>query len=240
MNLVRGEARPEILRLLARQYLDAGFIEKAKFYFNQAYTIDKNESSYLNSLGYIEYCQENFEASLSLWKHSKEIDSSSLIEMNYYFVIPGHVEEAYLLALRDQENFRKSGELNLIRSHRIGYAFWMAGKREEGLKYFNQQIMYSMESIKLNRVIAQRKAAYYDLAATFAFLGNKEEAYRYLDEFAKRNTFQLGMVTLLKHDLLFESIRNEPRFKDIVMIVESKYLAEHERVRQWIELQMIE
>jgi hypothetical protein len=42
-------------------------------------------------------------------------------------------------------------------------------------------------------------------------------------------------VTQIRADPLFDSIRNEPEFKQIVLDVQFKYLAEHERVRKWLE-----
>jgi hypothetical protein len=42
---------------------------------------------------------------------------------------------------------------------------------------------------------------------------------------------------LIKHDPLFDSIRNEPEFQQIVRDVESKYQVEHERVKKWLEEQ---
>ena len=41
----------------------------------------------------------------------------------------------------------------------------------------------------------------------------------------------------MKDDPLFESIRKETEFQQIVKDIESKYLAEHERVRKWLEEQ---
>ena len=40
---------------------------------------------------------------------------------------------------------------------------------------------------------------------------------------------------LKQRDSLFESIRQEERFQQLVNDVEAKYQAEHERVRQWLE-----
>jgi hypothetical protein len=45
----------------------------------------------------------------------------------------------------------------------------------------------------------------------------------------------LWMVTSIKFDPLFLTIRNEPEFRQIVRDVEEKYHAEHERVRKWLE-----
>jgi hypothetical protein len=43
------------------------------------------------------------------------------------------------------------------------------------------------------------------------------------------------LVTQIKNDPFFESIRDEPEFQQIVRDVEAKHQAEHERVRQWLE-----
>jgi TolB-like protein/AraC-like DNA-binding protein len=237
LSLVRGNDRPNLLKVLARAYLDVGFIEKAKDYYHEAFVLDSNKASWLRNLAWLEFCSENFEEALKLWKQLEGMDSTITASQSYYYVTPGHKEEAYILAVRDVKNFKKSGALNLIRSHRTGYAFWQVGKKKEAGYYFNQQIKYSEESIKLSRDIEQRKSAYYDLAGTYAFLGDKVKAYKYLDEVAQKNTFPLWMVTFVKHDLLFESIRKEERFQKILRTIESKYLSEHERVRKWLEKQ---
>ena len=44
-------------------------------------------------------------------------------------------------------------------------------------------------------------------------------------------------VTSIKNNPLFDSIRNEPEFQQIVRDVEAKYQKEHERVRKWLEEQ---
>ena len=49
--------------------------------------------------------------------------------------------------------YKKENVLNLQRSHRVGYAFWQVGKKKEAEFYFDQQIKYGEESIKLNRDI---------------------------------------------------------------------------------------
>jgi TolB-like protein/AraC-like DNA-binding protein len=237
LNLVRSNERPLILNFLGILYRDAGFIEKAKYSYHEAFVLDSNKVAYLGNLAFVEFCFENFEEALLIWKQQKELNSSSISSQNYYFVTPGHNDVAYILALKDIENFKKSTSLNLVRSHRIGYAFWQVGKKKEAEYYFNQQIKYDEESIRLSRDIGQRKSAQYDLAGTYAFLGDKAKAYKYLDEYVKRNTFPLWMVTFIKHDLLFYSLRNEERFQKIVQQVEAKYQAEHERVRKWLEEQ---
>jgi len=39
---------------------------------------------------------------------------------------------------------------------------------------------------------------------------------------------------VIKNDPLFENIRDEPQFQQIVRDVEAKYQAEHEKVKKWL------
>ena len=43
------------------------------------------------------------------------------------------------------------------------------------------------------------------------------------------------MVKDLNYDPMFDSIRDELEFKQIVRDVEAKYEADHQRVREWLE-----
>ena len=43
------------------------------------------------------------------------------------------------------------------------------------------------------------------------------------------------MIKDLNNDPLFDNIRDEPEFQQIVRDVEAKYQAGHERVRRWLE-----
>jgi tetratricopeptide (TPR) repeat protein len=152
-------------------------------------------------------------------------------------MMAGDKEEAYLLAKRLNEYNKRRGELNLQVSHRIGYAYHRVRKYEEAKTYFDQQIRFSEESIRLNRMLSRWNAAQYDLAATYAFIGETGKAYKYLEEFNKKSDLSLWWILLLKYDPLFQSIRNEPEFQNIVKDMETKYQAEHERVKKWLEEQ---
>ncbi len=237
LKLIRGDERPSLLHTLGSAYLNVGFIEKAKYYFQEAFALDGSQLEYLNDLIIIECVLENFEEAVKLQKQRYEIDSTMIPDPTLYNFSSGHMEEAYILAKKLEENYKKSGQLNLTQSHRVGYAFYQVGKYKEAEYYFNQQIKYSEESIKLEREIAQSKSAQYDLAGTYAFLGDKVKAYQYLDEFNKMNFYPLWWISLAKHDPLFASIRSEEQFQKILQNMEAKYQAEHERVRKWLEEQ---
>ncbi|OFY63832.1 MAG: hypothetical protein A2V64_08200 [Bacteroidetes bacterium RBG_13_43_22] len=233
--LIRGEERSSLLRVIGNAYRDVGFTDEAGKYYQGAFVIDNNKALNFNSLAWIEFSLENFEEALKLARKADEIDSTNLSDLMFYSVPPGHDIGAYLQAEKLVRMFNKSGTLNLVQSHRIGYAFHQVGKIDEAKYYFDQQIRYSEESIKLSRDNAQRKAAQYDLAATYAFLGDKVKSFQYLEEFEKTDFYQLWWVSLAKHDPLFSSIRNEEQFRKILENMQAKYQAEHVRVKKWLE-----
>jgi len=82
---------------------------------------------------------------------------------------------------------------------------------------------------------AQLKYTYYDFTGIYAFKGEKDMAYQNLRIFNQRMRMPLWVVTQIKKDPLFNSIRDETAFQQIVRDVEAKYEAVHERIRQWLE-----
>jgi TolB-like protein/Tfp pilus assembly protein PilF len=233
LNLLGGNDRPSALEAVGYVYLYIGFPDKAKYYYQEALKLDGDSAKYFHNLSWVELSLENFEEAFILSKRANEINSAYLPDLSCCS-IEGHKEEAYLLAKKYVEYYKKTGEFILQSSHRIGYAFWQIGKYKEAEYYLNQQIKFDEESIKLGREIAQSKIAYYDMAGAYAFLGDKAKAYKCLDEFNKMNFFQFWLISYAKHDPLFDSIRNEERFQKILKNMIDKYLAEHDRVRKWL------
>jgi hypothetical protein len=68
-------------------------------------------------------------------------------------------------------------------------------------------------------------------------MGDRDKAYENLRVLARIPVYPIWWVELIKEDPLFDSIKDEPEFQQIVRDVESKYQAEHERVRKWLEEQ---
>ena len=81
----------------------------------------------------------------------------------------------------------------------------------------------------------QHLFTYYYLAEIYAIRGEKDRAYENLKIFNQRQRMPSYMVTRIKNDPLFDSLRDEPEFQQIVQDMEAKYQAEHERVRLWME-----
>jgi hypothetical protein len=69
-------------------------------------------------------------------------------------------------------------------------------------------------------------------------MGKNEKAFRNLRMYInQKQIITLWVVSSIKCDPLFNSIRNELEFQQIVRDVEAKYQTEHERVKKWLEEQ---
>jgi eukaryotic-like serine/threonine-protein kinase len=84
----------------------------------------------------------------------------------------------------------------------IGHAYAMSGKRDEALKTLDQ----------LNEIAKQRFVPTYSFVLIYAGLGDKDEAFRWLEKgYQARDT----EMTQLKIDPLLDGLRSDPRFTDL-------------------------
>ena len=231
LSLNHGPRLPYSLKNLGYAYLSSGFIEKAKYYGQESFALDGDTASYLNFLVFTEFSLENFEKSLDIGRKLLKLDSTYLYPI--IFNLTGNHQELYSYYTKHLKEFQESSWI-LLNSHRIGVALWKLGEYEKAENHFNLQVKYSFESIELGRQIETSKFAHYDLSAAYAWLGDKQKAFHYLNEFNKRRFIPLWLVVQLKIDPLFETIRDEPEYQQIVKDFEAKYQAEHERVRMWL------
>ena len=147
------------------------------------------------------------------------------------------VKESLKYFKKWSERLKTQGIFYTNTSHRVGYAYWQNGYKEEAENYFNEEIKYCNRMNELKRPGGIGLNTYYDLATVYAFKGEKDKAYKNLRIFNQSQRINLFIAMLMKTDPLFNSIRNEPEFQQIAKEIEAKYQAEHERVRKWLEEQ---
>ena len=144
-------------------------------------------------------------------------------------------EEAYRYFSRYFNLVEASGDLDVNDMNRMGHVLWMTGRKEEAQHYFQEMIYHCKRHIEINSSYG-RRAASFDLAGVYAFLGETDTAYNYLEEFSKTNWQNSFVLDWLKFsDPLFESIRQEDRFQKLLRDMEDKHRTERERVRLWLE-----
>ena len=233
---LKGSELPGYLDGLAGAYCQIGFYDKAKYYYQEALNLSRDSAAFLLGLASIANGNENFEEALRLAKEAYELDTTNFIGQECYYYLPSsYNQEAFLNFKKLIKSSSDTIYLNLWYSYRFALLLWKMSKHKEADYYFKQQIKYDEESIKLGRWKSGWGASYYDLAAVYSFLGEKEKAYNYLDKWNIRKVLPLWWLVLFRHDQYFDSIRGEARFQKIMQDVEAKYQAEHERVRKWLE-----
>jgi TolB-like protein/Tfp pilus assembly protein PilF len=239
-SLVHGDILKIIMDELITAYLWAGFVEKALKYNNELLLLFGDSLLYHSNLGAIESQQGNVEKAVKYYEKAYAIDTSftSLIwfnkdilrQLSFNYMLAGHYEKSLKYIKKWVAMLNVAGEKSYNGTHRVGYVLWKTGNRGKASHYFELQMKYCNELIRTNHVWAQNYFAYYDRAGINAFRGDKEEAFKDLRIFNQIVQVPLWMVTLIKTDPLFENLREEPEFKQIVKDVESKYESEHKRI----------
>lgn len=235
-TLVYGTELPVILRNIANMYHWVGFNELAYKYIQKAFHLDGDSARYYNMSGWIEYTTGDAELAIDYYKRAITLDSSGV---DIYARIAG----CYMATEKFDESLKyykiwvdklnASGKLLINEMQRVAYAYWINGYTSEADYYFDIQMEYCNNLINTGRPFAQSFFTYYDRAGIYAFRGDKMKAYDDLKIFTQSQGYWLHEA--IAGDPLFESIRNEPEFQQIVRIMEAKYQTEHERVRQWLE-----
>ena len=238
VKLNRGSELPILLGSLGMAYRSIGFIEMSKEYSRKALKLSGDSIAYYRDLSYCEIVTGNYMKGVYYAEKLQKIDTNNvgnLSRLGFCYVFLGQHEEALDLYKRYIEISKIGQDYSLFDMHRIGWAYWLNGYIEEAEYYFKEQIEYCNSMNELGRGLSDSNRTAYDLAAVYAFMGEKVTAYENLRIHNQRQANSLGHFTRIKNDPLFESIRGEPEFQQIVRDIEAKYLAEHERVRQWLE-----
>lgn len=242
LSLNNGNNTPDIFRGVGFFYsMYAGFRDKADYYFKEALKLDGDSTQYLNCIANGElWLTGNFQKAIELFNKSYAIDSGQIgnlraIGLCYLFMRQGNEVLKYYKRFDDRA--KALGDLNLIGNHRLGYGYWKTGNIKEAERCFSDQKKYCEESIKLRRFYSYTGSANYDLAGVYAFMGEKEKAYESLKLFNKPQICSCLWVTNINSDPMFDSIRNEPEFQQIIKSIASKYQSQHERVKKWLEEQ---
>jgi TolB-like protein/AraC-like DNA-binding protein/Tfp pilus assembly protein PilF len=238
-SLNRGSELPSILTDISFAFQHAGFKDQCDYYATEALMLDGDSSQYYFILANHELCWGNFEKSLASALKANELNSDNIHNLGeniaFNYILLGKNDESLKYYKQYFEKSIAQGVLSVSYMHRIGYAYWKNGYRKEAEYYFSKQIEYCNNAIKLGRKNRNQLFSYYDLACVYAFRGEKDKAYENLRKLNQIKVAPLWLVTYIKHDPLFNSIKDEPEFQQIVIDVEAKYNKEHERVRKWLE-----
>ena len=103
------------------------------------------------------------------------------------------------------------------------YILFNLNKTEEAEAYYRQGAEYLNRSIELERIDATGGLDYYDLAAQYAYIGEREKAYQILHKMEEEKILECWAVWWMPFDPRFESMREEAELRDIINRQEKRY-----------------
>ena len=232
IRITKGKESAFAFEKLREVYGNIGFLDQALYYANQAFIMHQDSFRYF--LIQADYSsQKNNDREQLIWLNKAfKINPTNWEVLSglgwYYF---GVNWEKALEFFKLQ--YESCGCLNV--ENIIGYCLWKLGRKDEAGKYFKRQIQDLEDIINQGRLFVDNRYNYLYLAESYAFLGNKKEAYRNLHEFNKYKFYPSWFPYYIKNDPLLESIRSDNEFLRIAKNVEEKYQAEHERMKTWLK-----
>ena len=237
-NINRGKELPDLLRDLAAGYRWAGFPEKANYFHEEAFKLDGDSIKYLKSSCGEAFIYGDYGKAAERLREVHERDSNNVFimwQLSIACSYTGQNKEALKYVKKIENKLETYQSMFYSWMGGIGYVYWQNGYKKEAEQWFNRQKRMSEESLKMGRYYSVD--ANHDLAALYAFRGEKKKAYENLRILSGIRVCPIWLLNMIKNEPQFNNMRNEPKFKRIISELESKFQAEHERVRKWLEEQ---
>jgi len=238
--LNRGPMLPVFLKGLGWQYSLVDFPEKFRYYLDEALKLDNDTADFYYNLCLNEYIHCNFKKAVEYGEIAFDMDSVNvtiedleiLIQANY---LAGNYSEALRHVNELFEKRKSGGQEGLSTNYTIGYILWVNGYEDEANEFYDEMIKNFNRLSELGRLYALRAGFYYDLAGIYSFREETDKSFDNLRFIKNTEHVFIGNIMGLQYDPLFNNIRDESEFQQILSDMKSKYQAEHEKVRQWLE-----
>lgn len=236
-SLHPGSGLSDIFEKISFRLSETGFGELAKSYSVETIKLKQDSTSYYFWLWMYEF---DHKKCMPFYEKRYSMDSTDITAIEFlseYFELTGQFKENLSFKKKLVYRYSVESRKSINNMQRVGYAYSKNGLNSWAAYYFNKQTAYCHDAIRLGLPYGN-SLAYYDLAGVYAYKGNKIKAYENLKIFNQRSgRYFLWIVRYIKIDPLFNSIRNEPEFQNIVKELDAKYNAEHERVGKWLKEQ---
>ncbi len=226
---------PWNLLLLGRTYLEFGFPDQAQKYYKQSLELTHDSITYKHFMEFVEFSIGNFEKAYQLVKEEHRRDTTDWeIDLFQYCTFSGHHKEAYEYAKKYVDCCKKAGvPVTPRRLHRIGYAYFKAGKTEEAKQFFNQELQNYLNQ---NEGEGPKNEDVLNLvqAADYIILGEKEKAFKFLI-YNSKYSMPKWQLTVFQYDPVFDCIRSDPRFQKVLKAYEIQYQTKHDQLKKYLE-----
>jgi TolB-like protein/class 3 adenylate cyclase/Tfp pilus assembly protein PilF len=240
-KLERGNELTQLFSDIAQVYISVGDFENGENYFEASIRLQPNFIEGYQNLIWAEIRQGKFEdahkyASRLLTLYPDQIASNGIMAEALSNL--GRYEEAEHYYRKWLSKSSELGEDRIFNRHRFALILWMNGKKEEAVSLFGKHMEICKSSIESGGLYGKSLAAY-DLAGMHAFLGDKNEAYRWLRKY-EQDGFIWGYHQYILIDPLFENLRQDPAFKTIMQDVQKEKSSIRKEIQDMEELEPIQ
>ena len=227
----RGVVIANLYRWYAHAYGGMGFFDLFEENLRKALAFDGDTSVFYSAMANLEHQKGNFNkaAELGAWAYSI-VPQIGFIGL-WDFIYSEQIEEANnWVKLSEEVNPgwapMEKAYLSLIR-----------GDREEAEQQFDQILSTFKEAAEHSPDwVASGFGDHIHVAMICAYRGQKEEAYMYLDELLKiKKSLDPGSIRHIEINPMFDSLREEERFKNILRKMHTDYQATKERMRLYLK-----
>ena len=242
VQLEFGPYRSAMMRSLGSNFHDFGFNENARYYNEEALKLDNDSISYLRVLIWIEsYINDSLAVELCDKVLKKDPSNlSALVGSLLCYERLGMYENAYQSAVKILKIWEEQDYSPRYDWDYIGYAFLKTGHLSEASYYFEKQTDLCEEILKLDPNDDMANSA---LSRVYAVLGKQEEAIKLLKMINDKTEvrFENGTISSvvwqykLKFDPLWENIREDPFFLEMIRRYEYIYNITHEKFNSWLK-----
>lgn len=145
-------------------------------------------------------------------------------QMAYNYLMIRDYKNAFKYVLRCEKEFEMPGK-TIRASGYLGFICKMNGQTKKANYHFQEAIKFRHKQIKENlpEAEADKFILQFDLACTYAAMGKKDLAIEYLKMIKDLKIIQPVLLAELKYLPMFDIIRQEPEFQDVLRDIEAKF-----------------
>ena len=180
---------------------DLGRFDEAALMSKRAKELDPLSSPINNNLSTIYLIQKDYDASIENSLKTIDLDpnfSPSYVTLGHAYLKKGRTTEA--IATLEKAVELSSRDVGLSE---LGYGYGVTGKRAEANAIVKE----------LEEKYARKESNGFYVAGVYAGLGDKDKAFEWLEKDFQTKS---GNITSIRWAIPFESLRDDPRFKDLM------------------------
>jgi TolB-like protein/AraC-like DNA-binding protein len=224
----------EALNKIAIDFCLSGFPEQGKLFAELLHQQHNDSIRHIKMMVQLDYINGNFKEAVDnlLLLYSKDTLNLNYLHdiMDLWFHL-GNNKTALEWA-KKYEKIEMAVNGKIKPDSFRGYLYMINGEHDKAKWEFEGTKTLCNDRIKYNNPFAQERYVYGLLSAIYAMQGDKQKALDYFKEMTKRKT--IGHLALIqaKNLPIYDNISAEPEFREMIQILENKYLEEHRKIRK--------